>query len=255
KELSFDAKKSLSRITGITSLLKHKPDGKDQAQLIRELTASLRRLDHAVTDMADADALVRGTIELQVRKTDLEALLQRAVEESGIGAEHELRLKTESVSIRVDGQRVEQIIGGLLRSSSDRAASGREVTVRLQATDGGALISVDDPETSSDASMSPVVRRLAEILGGWAKVEGTEHGGSSFRVFIPDAGTAPKPVPMTAPEPDPVLQIVVDAAPAPVVEEPWEPSGEQILAQELRRLATETPREPERSSRRSRAKR
>ncbi len=258
KELSYDAKKSLSRLTGIVSLLKHKPDARDQAPLIKELTATLRRLDHSVADMADADALVRGTIELQVRKTDLEALLQRTVEESGLGTDRELRVKTEAIVMRMDGQRVEQIIGGLLRNAGDRAAAGKEVTVKLQAMDGGALISVEDPETSSDASMSPVVRRLAEILGGWAKVESTERGGSSFRVFIPEAGTAaPAPAVEPAEMADPELQIVVDDAPAPVpaAQEQWEPSGEQILAQELRRLATEMPKEPERSSRRSRAKR
>jgi hypothetical protein len=205
--------------------------------------------------MADADALAHGTIELQVRKTDLEALLQRAIEESGIGTEHELRVKTESLAMRVDGQRVEQILGGLLRNAGDRAASGKEISIRLQSIDDGALFTVDDPEASSDASMSPVVRRLAEILGGWAKVEGAESGGSSFRVYIPEAGTA-RPVQEEAVEEvDPELQIVVDEVAPPAVQEPWEPSGEQILAQELRRLATEMPKEPERSSRRSRAKR
>ena len=105
--------------------------------------------------------------------------------------------------------------------------------------------------------MSPVSRRLAELHGGWAKVQDREHGGSAFTVFLPDGGTpmavAPDPVAEETPATDvaPELQIVVDDAP----EQHVEPTGEQILAQELRRLATEGPREPERSGRRGRSKR
>ncbi len=253
KELSLDAKKSLSRINGIAQLLKHKRDAKDQSQLLKQLAANMRRLDYAVSDMTDSERLVRGTVDLQIRNTDLDALVRRVVEESEIGADHEVRVLSDPVSIRVDAQRAEQIVASLLRNAGDRTPNGKQVTVRLQPQEGGALLAVEDPEPSSDASMSPVVRRLAEIHGGWAKVESHEGGGSSFRVFLPDAEA---PVRQTNGEQPlaPELRIVVDDVAAPP-EEPWEPSGEQILSQELRRLATEGPKEPERSSRRSRAKR
>ncbi len=95
--------------------------------------------------------------------------------------------------------------------------------------------------------MSPVVRRLADIQGGWAKVVDSSSGGSAFQVFLPDAGSRPavaEPPPVDD-DLSPTLQIVVDevapapaARPTPEVEEPWEAaSAEQILSQELRRLA------------------
>ena len=59
KELSVDAKRSLAKIDGITKLLKHKKDAKDQAQLMKQLATHTRRLDHAVADMADAEKLVQ----------------------------------------------------------------------------------------------------------------------------------------------------------------------------------------------------
>src|SRR5204863_20802 len=55
KELSLDAKKSVAKINGITQLLKHKKDQKDQAQLIKQLTGHARRLDNLVADIADAE--------------------------------------------------------------------------------------------------------------------------------------------------------------------------------------------------------
>ena len=46
-------------------------------------------------------------------------------------------------------------------------------------------------ETSSDASLSPVVSRFADVQGGWAKVESRPNGGSAFRVFLPAEGVMP----------------------------------------------------------------
>lgn len=256
KELSLDARKSISHINGIAQLLKHKRDAKEQNQLLKQLASTMRRLDYAVADMADAEKLVRGTVEMQVRKTELEALVQRVVEESQVGDDHEVRVISETVGVRVDAARVEQLLAVLLRSSADRTPSGKQIIVRLQPSDGGALLSVEDPETSSDASMSPVARRLAELHGGWAKVESREHVGSAFTVYLPDggapvaAGPGPAEAPVKAPAPE--LQIVVDDT-AP--EQRFELTGEQILSQELRRLATEGPREPERTGRRGRSKR
>ncbi|MGE5226344.1 MAG: hypothetical protein ACM3OO_05665 [Planctomycetaceae bacterium] len=235
QELSTDAKKTLSRINGIAQLLKHQKGAKEQAQLIKQLTSYARRLDVTVSDIAEADHLARGAVELQVRRTDVEALVLRVIEESEIGVDHEVKVITEPVSLRLDPQRTDQILSSLLRNSGDRTAANKTITVRLQPRDGGALFSVEDPEPSSDASMSPVVRRFAELQGGWAKVETPEAGGSAFRVFIPDAEATQRAEQPPAQQLAPELRIVVEES---ATEEPWEAaSAEQILSRELRRLA------------------
>jgi signal transduction histidine kinase len=237
KELSLDAKKSLSRILGLTQILKHKKDAKDQAQLIRQLTTYARRLDHVVSDMTDAEELVRGTVQLSPKRTDLEALVQRVVEESGLEETHEVRIETERIVVAVDQLRTEQILAGLLRGAGDRTPAKKVVRVRLKSMDGGALLSVEDPETSSDASLSPVVRRFAEVQGGWAKVESVEGGGSAFRVFLPDGSgegrTTDEDGTTTGDaEPNPDLHIVVEGEP-----DTWDRTAEQIMVQELHRLS------------------
>jgi DNA repair exonuclease SbcCD ATPase subunit len=233
KELSNDAKKSLTRILGITQILKHKKDGKEHAQLLKQLNAYAKRLDATVADLADAERLVRGTIELQPRRIDLEALVQRVVDESDIASEREIHVAVQPVQIRIDPQRTEQILTGMLRVSGDRTPASKDLAVRLQPAQGGALLSVEDPEPSSDASMSPVVRRLAEILGGWAKVDSRDGGGSVFRVFLPDGDHQAAEA---ADQDEPALPIVI-AETAPPLDD-WEPAAaERILSQELRRLA------------------
>ena len=248
KELSHDARKSLTQILGLTQILKHKKDAKEQAQLVRQLTTYARRLDHVVSDMADADKLVRGTIELTIRRTDLEALVHRVVEESGIGADHEVRIDAERVVVALDQLRTEQILAGLLRSSADRTPAKKPIAVRLQNHHGGALLSVEDPEPSSDASLSPVVQRFAEVQGGWAKVESIADGeGSAFRVFLPDGAKASTDDPTSADDPEGIIAaelassdaestiVVADQEVEP--EEEWSPEGAQLLVQELHRLS------------------
>lgn len=229
KELSSDARHSLTRILGITQILKHKKDGKEQAQLVRQLATHTRRLEHIVADLADADRLVRGEIELTVRRTDLEALVRRVVEESGIDADHEVRVETERVVVAVDQLRTEQLLAGLLRTSGDRTPPKKTITVRLAAADGGAIIAVEDPEPSSDASLSPVVQRFAEVQAGWSTVEGRDNGGSSFKVFLPDGAGTERPA--AQPMAD-SLHIVVEAAGTSSM------ADGDALVQELHRLSS-----------------
>jgi hypothetical protein len=94
------------------------------------------------------------------------------------------------------------------------------------------LLSVEDPEPSSDASISPVVRRLAEAHGGTVKAESRDGGGSAFRVFLPD----PEVQTDAAAAPD--VKILVDEAGGKPQDEPWEAeAAHQQLAAELRRHA------------------
>ena len=229
KELSFDARKSLTRIMGITSILKHKKDAKEQAQLVRQLTAHTRRLEHIVSDLGDAERLVHGTIELTVRRTDLETLVRRVVEESGVDADHEVVIHADRLVVAVDPLRTEQILAGLLRASGDRTPAKKTIVVRLEQHEEGALISVSDPEPSSDASMSPVVQRFAEAQAGWATVEGREEGGSAFKVYLPDGAGIGEPAGATRD-----VKVVVDTP-----TDDWEHSdGSSMLVQELHRLST-----------------
>jgi hypothetical protein len=225
QELSLDAKKSLTQILGITQIIKHKKDAKEQAQLVRQLTAHARRLDHIVSDLGDSDRLVRGDVELTVRRTDLEPLIRRVVEESGVGADHELLVHAERLVIAIDPLRTEQIVSGLLRASGDRTPPKKAIAVRVERLDAGAVIIVEDPEPSSDVSIGTVVRRFAEVQGGWARVESRRSGGSSFKVYLPDGagveGKAGRDV-----------KLVVDGP-----EESFGHDGE-ALVQELHRIST-----------------
>jgi len=231
KELSLDAKRSIAKIDGISKLLKHKRDGKDQAQLMKQLATYTRRLDLTVADLAEADRLAAGTVELAIKRTDMEALVARVVEESGAEEGHDIRTVADGLRLRIDASRTERILAGLLRVSTERTQNGKTIVVRLQQAEGGAMLSVEDSGEVSETAISPIVRRFAEIQGGWIKVEEID-GGAAFRVFLPDGagqgGAAASPA----------LQITVEAVEPEVEEDTWEAeSAHQELAAELRRFA------------------
>ena len=131
--------------------MKHKKDPKDQAQLMKQLATFTRRLDHTVGDIADAENLSNGTVELAIKRTDMEALINRVVEESGADADNDIRVVADALKLRIDASRTEQIMSGLLRTASERTQNGKTIVVRLQHVDGGAIISVEDPGEASDS--------------------------------------------------------------------------------------------------------
>jgi hypothetical protein len=232
KEMSMDAQKTISRMMGVAQLLKHKHGAKEQAQLVQQLTANARRLDNTVRDLSDIDSLVTGTISLELRNTDLESLIRRVVEESGIEAEQDVRVEAEPVAISIDRTRTEQILQGLLRSAGDRTPAGKTITVRLLNEGGGALIVVEDAASSTEISLSPMVRRLAEVQGGWAKVESRDGGGSECQVFLPPGGPSATPARETHEStPEAVTKDEVAEDPNHWV------NAEQALVRELRQLS------------------
>jgi chromosome segregation ATPase len=234
REMSLDAQKTLSRIMGVIQLLKHKREAKDHGQLVQQLAGHARRLDATIRDLSDVDSLVTGDVELELRNTDLESLIRRVVDESGVEADHDVRVEVEPTSITIDRTRTEQIVSGLLRSATERTPTGKTIGVRLLRDRGGALIVVEDADPSSAAAPSPMVRRLAEVQGGWAKVEPREGGGgTAFRVFLPHGG------PDGAPSDDEFVEPAEVSTPEDAVEQDpnhWV-KAEQALVRELRELS------------------
>ena len=178
--------------------------------MVRQLATNARKLDRLVGEMLDVDRIVSGTFTPNRRRTDLEAMVRRVVEDSPDLANRDLRIETEHVAAEVDPGLTEQMIETLLANAGRRTAPGSTVWVTLGPSDqGGAIIAVDDTGTdvpdglrramfealqerhgadrrSKGSTGLCLLTRLAELHGGKAWVEERHGGGSSFRVFLPD---------------------------------------------------------------------
>ena len=211
ESVAAEIRRPLTSILGLTLAMKHAdPASGDGKSMIRQLATNARRLDRLVTQLIDLDKIASGEYEPNRRRTDLEALVRRVVDETPDLANRDLRLQAEHVAIEIDPALTEQMIETLLTNAGRRTAPGAGVFVMVSSDQDGVVIAVDDtgPEIPAGlrgaklATLSedgPAARqnrprgatglallsRLAELQGGRAWVEERAGGGASFRIFLP----------------------------------------------------------------------
>jgi K+-sensing histidine kinase KdpD len=212
--LAAEVRRPLTSILGITLALKHtdskSPDGRE---MVRQLSTHARKLDRLVGEMLDIDRIVAGTFTPNLRRTDLEALVRRVVQESPDLANRDVNVQTEHVAIQVDPALTEQMVESMLANAGRRTVPGNAVWVKVLPDGDGAVIGVDDTGTEIPAGLRQamaeaaedgqdpaalrahvgpalaLLARLAEIHEGRCWVEERPGGGASFRVHLPDAAS------------------------------------------------------------------
>jgi K+-sensing histidine kinase KdpD len=221
--VAAEVRRPLTSILGLTLALKHadtsSPDGRE---MVRQLATNARKLDRLVGEMLDVDRIVSGTFTPNRRRTDLEAMVRRVVEDSPDLANRDVRIETEHIAAEIDPGLTEQMVETLLANASRRTGPGNTFWVKVGSSEqGGAVISVDDTGTDIPTGLRHamfeamqerhsterqprgatglcLLSRLAELHGGRAWVEERPGGGSSFRVFLPDVAQQSDDLALTA---------------------------------------------------------
>ena len=210
--VSHDLRTPLAAILGLAITLERADvqlDATDAQDLARRIADNARRLDRLVTNLLDLDRLARGIVTPKLQPTDVGSLVRRVVQESDLIAGSRLRTDLASVTIPIDGAKVERIVENLLANTVRHTPATSTVWVSVREDEGGVVISVDDdgpgvapglaetifepfrqgpdaPQHSPGVGVGlTLVRRFAELHGGRAWVEPREGGGASFRVFLP----------------------------------------------------------------------
>ena len=146
--VSHELKTPLTSIQGFSQALEEgtisKPEEyKEAGRIINQEALRMRRL---VDDLIELSRLESGQAEVQRRPVDLDALLQacakrfeRQVRESGA----ELRLDLDDVpSVSGDERRLEQVFTNLLDNAVRHAPASGRITVRAEARNGAAIVTV-----------------------------------------------------------------------------------------------------------------
>jgi signal transduction histidine kinase len=197
---------------GLTLALKHTDSTTSEGmEMMRQLSMHARKLDRLVAEYLELDRLIDGTLRPNRRRTDVEALVRRVVEDSPDLDNLQVRLDLSRTTAAVDPILTEQMIEALVANAARRTTPGGTVTVRVSQDASGTTIAVEDageavPRSLREALLDPgqllrtgapkggtgliLMSRLAQIHRGRATAEDLPGGGAAFRIFLPDVGEA-----------------------------------------------------------------
>lgn len=187
-----------------------------QARLAETIQSSSRRLLALVAQIVELGRFRAGRLELDVRPTDLRAVIGQALEEVRPLAERgELRLEVsipgDLPATPADAERVQQIVVNLLANAVRFTPPGGRVSVSVASEPGEMAVRVEDTGVGIPADLVPkifdpyeqahhgrggsgvgltVVRTLVEAHGGRVWVESEEGRGSSFTFTLPASASA-----------------------------------------------------------------
>ena len=213
--VSHDLRTPLTSILGSALTLEQSglelpPD--DALDLVHRIAANARKLERLLGDLLDLDRLQRGIVTPQRRPTDVAELIARVVAEVENPDRRLIDTDAGPMTASIDGPKVERIVENLIANALRHTPPEAHIRVWSSEQDDGVVIGVDDagpgiPEAARESIFEPfeqtagpaiehspgvgiglsLVRRFAELHGGRAWVEPRAGGGSSFRVFLPNA--------------------------------------------------------------------
>ena len=217
--LGHELRSPLAAIHNGIQLLSHPAQDTPAPQnLTAMLERQVRRMTRLIDGLLDVSRITQGIMHLQRERVDLRDVVSNAIQtlEPDIKQRNHrlsVELPDSPVCLQGDPGRLEQVFVNLLANASKYTDNGGELTVRVHARDGQAIVCVADsgigiapgalpqlfglfrqadradPRSQSGLGVGlALVRHLVELHGG--SVTGVSEGlgqGSEFTVCLPSA--------------------------------------------------------------------
>jgi signal transduction histidine kinase len=185
------------------------PGDADHLAPILDATHALDRLVEDLRTLVLTDA---GNLVLQKEPTDVGALAGETVESFRVQAESagivlSTEIATDPPSVDVDPERIRGVIGNLLSNAIRHTPAGGSVTVGVNSSGAGAVITVTDSGEGISPELLPhvferflkgagssgsglglaIVHDIVSAHGGKVEVESTSGSGTRVRLTLPSA--------------------------------------------------------------------
>ncbi len=190
-----------------------------QQEAIGEIDEASGRMNALVRDLLDVTRIQAGRLELDLALLDLVAIVRRCIARFQLSTQHHtfiVEAPAESVIVKADAPRLEQVFGNLLSNAIKYSPEGGPiaVTVRVDQEAGQAEVHVQDAGIGIPAEQQPqlferfvrasnvhnyhitgtglglyVCRELVERHGGHIWFTSTEGVGTTFFITLPLATT------------------------------------------------------------------
>ena len=217
--MSHEIRTPMNGVIGTAELLGREPLSERQARLVGTIRTSAAALLRIIDDVLDFSKIEAGRMELEEAPFSLRAVVEGAAEALSSQAERKGLALSATVErgtpdlLRGDATRVRQILfnlignalkftdtGGVQVTARRLAGDAAHMRIALAVSDSGIGMSAKQiarlfqPFAQADSSTTrrfggtglglSIVRRLAELMGGEAKVESVAGQGSTFTVTL-----------------------------------------------------------------------
>jgi signal transduction histidine kinase len=214
--ISHEVRTPLTSIHGALNLLKSGLGGELNAQGVRLLDAAYRnsqRLVRLVNDLLDLQRIESGTMTFNLRPVDLRSLLEQSIEAGQphagqLGTKLVLQRAPAGVRVRVDSDRMMQVMTNLLSNAAKFSPRGEAVVVeavrqdsrvRVQVTDSGPGVPAEfrgrifqkfaqatpSPDRGGSGLGLSITKAIVENMSGHVGFE-SEPGHTTFYFDLPE---------------------------------------------------------------------
>jgi len=145
--ISHELRSPLSTISASAELLRRQPGGPRSDQLLEMIRTNSLRLGALVEDLLAVSRLDDGALHLRLEPLPLAPLLRRAVSAAqSTSTRHLLTLKVEAEIplVMADPDKVETVLGNLLRNAINYSPDGGTVAVEARRVGDEVVVSVED---------------------------------------------------------------------------------------------------------------
>lgn len=206
-DVSHDLQAPIAAIAGLAELLRTQDlDTVERSRVVAQLELSARDTGAMLRELLDYQRIEEAATPTRRGDVDVDVVVKRAA--SMVDAkDHSLHLDLSSATANADAAIVERIITNLVRNATQHTPPGTTIWVRCRREPDGVLLVVEDDgpgipvdrrsrvfdlfqrgqprnRTSGFGVGLALVRRFAQLHGGYARAEERLGGGASFQVLL-----------------------------------------------------------------------